>query len=990
MRHPAKASSSASRLRPGGRPGRAGRGALRRRGGGGSGPSQTGRALLAAVVCIATLALAVTTAEADPPGVAFVEYGASYTHVKAKIYTGTIQTSWEFQIISDNDYEENITHSLPPFEGAASGGSGITGPSDVLVRGHFTGLAPSTTYHARLVLNNTDGSGEAELPNFTTRDGTELPISVTGGPSHVSAEHAYLHGSVNPNTDRTAYWFEWGLADCATSACASVPPHHEGVAGEGSEPVEVTRPIGGLQAATTYHYRLVAENTSGTVAGPDQTFETAPAPPSPECPNEAHRQEIHATELPDCRAWELVSPPNKLGVDVSVDTGRIRVAESETSQLPMAATFSSLGGFSDVHGGGVSTEYLSQRTLEPGTSGWSTHNIFPKQLAMTVRGIFSFQDPAYAAMSPDLTNGLFATYSPLSPAPNVQEVKNLYRRDDLRLSGEGSYQLYTDSVSPVPPTPFGGGSTAPKFAGASTDLTHILFQQTRDLTANATGNNVKAYKSDDGVVRLLTAGSPVCPGGNTTTAPCSLPYSGVGEFTPPKLGYGSVSADGSSAEFSYPARGQGLSTTAGVVSRLFQLDDQGTTNTGDDAVIQLNTSERSEPEATAAATFQYGSQDGDRIFFKSAEQLTETPLAGPGATGLYLWERQPQSEVQKVTVNATGGTFTLAAHLQRTVGTGDITEGETKITHVSAGSFMPGESISGPGIPSGTTISSIGKFNEEEESYLTLSQPPTATNPAARLEADVKASTAPLAFNAGAAQVQAALETLTLPAPFEAIPAFGQGNVSVSGGPGGPGGSVPYSISFTGALQGVDVAPLSSDSSALTGVATAQQETTQPVSNLRLVAGDVAEGVGISTNGDRIYFTSNTQLLSGGPDLAGTLGLFYWDGSQTHAGTLYYVGAGMGTGIQRNAEGNFFNQNGAQGAEVTPDGKHLYFISVRGDLVAPRIRTRQLRIVAGGVSKRRTVLRGIPVRRRRLAATPAGSYLHHLRFFGSRRDLKCT
>ena len=62
--------------------------------------------------------------------------------------------------------------------------------------------------------------------------------------------------------------------------------------------------LDGLQAGVTYHFRVVAENKWGTAFSPDTTFDYAP----PGCPNDHVRQQSGASYLPDCRAYELVSP----------------------------------------------------------------------------------------------------------------------------------------------------------------------------------------------------------------------------------------------------------------------------------------------------------------------------------------------------------------------------------------------------------------------------------------------------------------------------------------------------------------------------------------------------------------------------------------------------------------------------------------------------------------------------------------------------------
>ena len=60
-------------------------------------------------------------------------------------------------------------------------------------------------------------------------------------------------------------------------------------------------------------------------------------------------------------------------------------------------------------------------------------------------------------------------------------------------------------------------------------------------------------------------------------------------------------------------------------------------------------------------------------------------------------------------------------------------------------------------------------------------------------------TTADLAYNATAAQVQSALRSL---------PSIGAGNVSVTGGPGGPGGAIPYGVFFEGSLAGAAQPPI--------------------------------------------------------------------------------------------------------------------------------------------------------------------------------------
>jgi hypothetical protein len=344
------------------------------------------------------------------------------------------------------------------------------------------------------------------------------------------------------------------------------------------------------------------------------------------CPALAH------AELPDGRRYELVSPSAKLGNDVMADSSRTRAAAADAPGLPMAVTFTSLGGFADVQGMGVATEYLAQRTCAPGTSGWATHAITPPQAPLSLRAAVQGLDPLYEGdMAPDLTRAIFRAWSPLTDAPNVAGVENLYARTDMRSPGAGAYTLLTDAASPL--GALASGDDRPYLAGTSSDLEHVIFESRLALTPDATAGNVMLYKSDRGVVRLLAPGA-TCPSGSSPATPCSI--AGLGA-TALRLTTRAISADGSSVEVTSPINGNStISTVPEAPSSLYQFDDQGTSSTADDVTVKLNESEKSPPDAPQASRFQTASIDGERVFFTSAEQLTDTP-----GSGLYLWQRTP-------------------------------------------------------------------------------------------------------------------------------------------------------------------------------------------------------------------------------------------------------------------------------------------------------------------------------------------------------------
>ena len=99
------------------------------------------------------------------------------------------------------------------------------------------------------------------------------PSVRTEGPSSVATGKATLSGNVNPNGAATVYHFEWGK----TSEYGHSSPPAE-VAGLDELPV--SHAAEGLEGQTAYHYRLVAENSSGVRRSPDRTFTTPDWRPS--------------------------------------------------------------------------------------------------------------------------------------------------------------------------------------------------------------------------------------------------------------------------------------------------------------------------------------------------------------------------------------------------------------------------------------------------------------------------------------------------------------------------------------------------------------------------------------------------------------------------------------------------------------------------------------------------------------------------------------
>jgi hypothetical protein len=141
------------------------------------------------------------------------------------------------------------------------------------------------------------------------------PAAATDSASAIGPFSAKLHGQVNPGGNAvTDCYFEIGTTTDYGQKVACQPPS----LGTGSSDVAVNAGAGTLKAATTYHYRLVAKNVGGANFGADQTFTTSASEPD-SCPNAAARAQQAAQALPQCMAYEMLSPSTKYsqGVDVT-------------------------------------------------------------------------------------------------------------------------------------------------------------------------------------------------------------------------------------------------------------------------------------------------------------------------------------------------------------------------------------------------------------------------------------------------------------------------------------------------------------------------------------------------------------------------------------------------------------------------------------------------------------------------------------------------
>jgi hypothetical protein len=98
------------------------------------------------------------------------------------------------------------------------------------------------------------------------------PGVTTGGVTAVAPTTAVLKGTVDPNGAPTTYFFQVGPTRLYGGQTAVTS------AGKGTKGKRIRANASGFAPATTYHYRLVAQNRKGLTLGKDRTFKTKRQP----------------------------------------------------------------------------------------------------------------------------------------------------------------------------------------------------------------------------------------------------------------------------------------------------------------------------------------------------------------------------------------------------------------------------------------------------------------------------------------------------------------------------------------------------------------------------------------------------------------------------------------------------------------------------------------------------------------------------------------
>lgn len=426
-----------------------------------------------------------------------------------------------------------------------------------------------------------------------------------------------------------------------------------------------------------------------------------------------------SNSLPDCRAYEMVSPSDKNGSDAGFITsfGGTLTFPSAATSSGSAVAYGAGGAFAGASGDVLPDSYVAVR----GSDSWVTSSVNPPVAASStffcVCGAFGF--------SADLTKQLSVTTAALTPGAAAGQ-SNFYLHD----SKTGSNQL----IETQPP----GFGASFILDGAAEDLTHMVSSSGNTLgstpappsgafdTYDWTGGQLKlAGVLPDGTVdaRGAQAGEGVDPlyfdpasadgtriywtepGNNgtgaiylrqddATTTAITVSQRGANPSVSPQPGYfWAASADGSEAYFTSPVQ-LTSDTSTNYGTDLYQYDVASGHLT--DISVDGNVSDPSGAEVTGVVGVGSSASGGTYVYFVAGGVLTIVPNARgqrptAGDNNLYVWHDDGSSDTTRFIGTLNGGD-SVGGPSGNESGTGDVEDVSPDGTHLA---FLSSEPLTG-------------------------------------------------------------------------------------------------------------------------------------------------------------------------------------------------------------------------------------------------------------------------------------------------------
>ena len=476
--------------------------------------------------------------------------------------------------------------------------------------GSVTGLLPDTTYYYRLSAKNGEGTnigtGTEDEGTFTTPG----PGIESESASDVASTSATLEATLNPHDVSTSYYFQYSTgdtADCTPSTCTSVPMPDAAIGSAEGEKVE--QHIQGLTADTPYHYRVVTvgeiEVATGVFKaeefeGPERTFTTQTA--------------STASSLPDGRAWELVTPPDKQGAGL-IAIGNEQGADIQAAENGDGITYGATAPITANPEGSRSLEVTQAISTRTAPGSWETQDIAtPHNEGATGPAVGDASE--YKLFSADLSVGLVAPVgdTPLPPLPAGSE-KTIYLR-----KADGSYEALVTAENVPAGTKFGGNGTPLDggviFVTATPDFSHVILGSSSGVKLSTAPDDNGQEGLYEWVAGRLSPAS-VLPNGEFTAA--TLGDHGYGYFV---VGHVRHALSDNGSRLVFEAGGH------------LYLRDMSSKET-----VQIDAAQGAPEPEESHARYETANSEGSRVFFTSGAQLTASSSGSQEARDLYVFER---------------------------------------------------------------------------------------------------------------------------------------------------------------------------------------------------------------------------------------------------------------------------------------------------------------------------------------------------------------
>jgi hypothetical protein len=459
-----------------------------------------------------------------------------------------------------------------------SAGSIPADSNEHAVSANLTELQPGVTYHFRLAASNANSVEGPSVGADETASTPPPPSIESAATTNVARHSADIAASIDPKGFATIYHFEWGTSTAYGNRVPLLSGEDEEINAAMTEKTVSTH-LTSLEEDRTYHWRVLATNANGTTASSDHTF-------------------VYDTAgggLPDNRAYEMVTPPQKNAALIGLG---VLIAPPDISEDGWRVASASIQCFAGALSCTASRESEGEPFLFTRTSqGWATTALAP---------------PASLGANSNWTDNANAGTALVSiSTPPMSE-------DDWYAAGADG--KLTD-VGPTTPPSMGergvGDFGSSPFA-ATPDLSHIVWTSKEHVWSSEEtekGEALYEYVGHGNVAPILVGVS----GGAGSVTPVSMCGTTLA----------ALSLDGKVVYFTAVGHDEGeakcpKNLTAPATDQLYaRIDQSETVAIAQRSPLNCRVGSGCATSSPSDAKFEGASADGSKVFFTDTQQLTD-------------------------------------------------------------------------------------------------------------------------------------------------------------------------------------------------------------------------------------------------------------------------------------------------------------------------------------------------------------------------------